>query len=181
MNKDEKIVLVKCVDTGDKIDKKNAYKITKVDSKGHKTNKYFSSKEAYEKCEHNKINRTKCINKMYEILGYKTFMKIPTYFYKWLLSCESYGYDVVYDCMKKQQSACNWALKNKDFSSETGKIMYLTTIFDNNINDSLKEIVRQRRNKNTDYSEQDLIESNIEISSNPKKNNNISRFLEDED
>ena len=179
--KEEKIVFVKCADTGDKIDKKLAYKVTNINTNGHKTSKYYSSKEAYEKCENNKINRTKCINKMYEILGYKTFMKIPTYFYKWLLSCESYGYDVVYNCMTKQQLSCNWALKNKDFSSETGKIMYLTTIFNNNMNDSLKEIVSQRRKKSTEYNEQDLIESNMEIHSNPKRNNNISRFLEDED
>lgn len=177
-------MLVKDQLTGESRPKEELFCVTttKMDRNGKikKTNKYYTSKEAYEKWESNKIYRQKCIDLMYEILQYKEFMKLPGFFWKKLSSWESYEYKVVYRCMQNNYKNMCWAIINKDFGSETGKVMYLSAIIENNLNDALKEINAENKlytsAKNDDIA--DMIDLDVIGKKQSKKD--ISRFLEDE-
>lgn len=144
--------------------------------------KYYSSELAYKKMVKNAEYRAKCIDAMYAVLEYQSFMKLPTYFYKRLKECEGYGYDVVYKCILNKSKDIQWAIRNKDFNSEVGKMMYIWAILDNSMNDALKEIVAERRAKEkkekTTVVEQSV---NVDLDISTKKQHivDISRFLED--
>ena len=141
--------------------------------------KYYSSEEAYKKIVRNNLYRTKCIESMYMLLGYKDYMKIPTYFYKRLKECEGYGYDVVYRCMQLKAKDVQWALTNKSFTSEIGKIMYIWAIFDNNMNDALKDVVAERRRQEMETKDNESVNVDLDITDTEQHTVNISRFLED--
>ena len=141
--------------------------------------KYYSSEEAYKKIVRNNLYRTKCIESMYILLGYKDYMKIPTYFYKRLKECEGYGYDVVYRCMQLKAKDVQWALTNKSFTSEIGKIMYIWAIFDNNMNDALKDVVAERRRQEMETKDNESVNVDLDITDTEQHTVNISRFLED--
>ena len=142
--------------------------------------KYYSSEAAYKKMMINTRYRQKCIDGMYELLGYKEFMKIPTYFYKRLKECEGYGYDVVYRCIQIKAKDIQWALNNKEFNTEVGKMMYIWAILNNSMNDALKEVVAERREeeKKNEKSEE-AVNVDLDITTVKQHTVNISRFLED--
>ena len=155
-----------------------------VDTESYKApnKKYYSNENAYKKMVLNAEYRAKCIDKIYEILEYESFMKIPTYFYKRLKECEGYGYDVVYRCMKNKTRDIQWAIKNKDFNSEIGKFMYIWAILNNSMNDALKEVVAERREeerkiKETKYNES--LNVDLDIPDKMQHTVDISKFLED--
>ena len=144
--------------------------------------KYYSSEAAYLKMAANATYRAKCIDTMYAILEYRTFMKLPTYFYKRLKECEGYGYDVVYRCIRNKAKDIIWALDNKEFNSEVGKMMYIWAILNNSMNDALKEVVAERREeerkiKNTQTEES--VNVDLDLKTVEQHTVNISRFLED--
>ena len=145
--------------------------------------KYYSSKEAYQKIARNAEYRAKCIDGMYALLEYKDFMKLPTYFYKRLSECEGYGYDVVYHCMKKKARDIQWAIHNKEFNSEVGKMQYIWAILNNYMNDALKQVVAERRaeeKKNKTSAVEESVNVDLEIPEVKQSTVNISKFLEDE-
>ena len=143
--------------------------------------KYYSSEAAYKKVVTNNLYRKKCIDGMYELLEYKEFMKIPTYFYKRLKECEGYGYDVVYRCMQIKAKDIRWAIHNKEFNTEVGKMMYIWAILNNSMNDALKEVVAERREEEKKLKDTKIEESvNVDLDIKTVKQHtvNISRFLE---
>lgn len=173
-------MLVKDQITGEKIDKATAYCVESISSTGKKGHKYYSSKEAYDNMIAQKKNRQQCIDEMYEVLGYQSFMKIPTFFYKKLSEWEPYGYDVVLDCICTNESSIEWALNNKEFKQETAKIMYICAIIENHINDSLKakknKVKQEQKEKMVDVVDIDLnIHRDIR-----QKTKDISKFLEED-
>ena len=144
--------------------------------------KYYSSEEAYNKIVRNNLYRTKCIEGMYVLLDYKDYMKIPTYFYKRLKECEGYGYDVVYKCMQMKARDIQWAITNKDFDSEIGKIMYIWAILDNGMNDALKQVVAERREaerRNKDTAIEQSVNVDLDVNTVEQHTVNISKFLEE--
>ena len=144
--------------------------------------KYYSNEAAYKKIIINTTYRQKCIDTMYELLEYKEFMKIPTYFYKRLKECEGYGYDVVYRCIQNKAKDIKWALNNKDFNSEVGKMMYIWAILNNSMNDALKEVVAERRaeeKKNKTTAVEESVNVDLNITEKKQHTVDISRFLED--
>ena len=144
--------------------------------------KYYSSEAAYKKMIINTTYRQKCIDGMYELLGYKEFMKIPTYFYKRLKECEGYGYDVVYRCIQIKAKDIQWALNNKEFNTEVGKMMYIWAILNNSMNDALKEVVTERREEERKIKKiqsEDEVDVDLDIGTVKQHTVNISRFLED--
>lgn len=144
--------------------------------------KYYSTESAYKKIALNGEYRVKCVSAIYDLLGYKDFMKLPTYFYKRLKDCEGYGYDVVFRCIQKKSKDIQWAIEHKDFSSEVGKMMYLWAILDNSMNDALKEVIQEKR-ESEKIEKSKLVEGmvgiDLNINSRKQKTVDISRFLED--
>lgn len=144
--------------------------------------KYYSNEAAYKKMITNALYREKCIDAMYQLLRYKEFMKIPTYFYKRLKECEGYGYDVVYRCIQNKAKDIIWALDNKEFNSEVGKMMYIWAILNNSMNDALKEVVAERREeerKTKNTKTEESVNTDIDIDNGEQHTVNISRFLEE--
>lgn len=143
--------------------------------------KYYSSEEAYLKMKTNAEYRQKCIDKMFDLLGYKNNMVIPTFFYKKLKEFEGIGYDVLLDTMNGKENDIYWAIKNKIFAGETAKVMYITAILNNNIMDYYKrKIAREKEEKRLND-----INSNVFIVDDmnferKKETKNIKRFLEDD-
>ena len=165
---------VKLQDTGEYSTSDVAYKAP--------NKKYYSNEAAYKKMQINAEYRQKCINAMYELLEYKDFMKIPTYFYKRLKECEGYGYDVVFRCMQMKASSIQWALHNKEFNTEVGKMMYIWAILNNSMNDALKEVVAERREeerKLKNNTTEESVNVDLDITTVKQKTVNISRFLEE--
>lgn len=112
---------------------------------------------------------------MYELLGYKDFMILPTFWYKKLKEWEGYRYKVVYETIKSQADSIEWAMRNKQFNGETAKVMYVSAIITNNINDTLKQVVQQERRER----KVEIIDAPIELDDRCKKTKDISQFLED--
>lgn len=165
---------VKCQDSGQYSTSDVAYKAA--------NGKYYTSKKVYDKLNEDKKYREECISLIYSYLGYESFMKIPTFFYKKLKDWEPYGYDVVLMCIQDNKNSIEWALSNKTFNQESAKIMYICAILENHMTDSLKKcremervkIVEKQRNNNS-------IEPIIDIDDVwiKKTNNNVSDLLGD--
>lgn len=170
-------MLVKCQDTGEKIEKELAYKIEHISSSGKKSYKYYSSEDAYNKIVHENKFRKLCVDMMYDILNYKSFMKMPTYFFKKLTEWEPYGYEVIYICINDNKSNIEWALNNKQFNQETGKIMYICAILENHMNDALKIYNTQLQNVKEEKKEIDIA-FDVEIGTS-KKSKDITSLLGD--
>ena len=165
---------IKCVDTGELSTSDLAYKAP--------NGKYYSSEANYKQWEENKTYRLKCIDKMYEIMGYKPKMILPTYFFKKLKEFEGVGYLALYNTMITQSKSIEWALKNKDFGSETAKVMYITAILNNNVMDEYKKIVAEKRaNKKVDEIADEISFMENLVNRNDRKTKDISKWLEDED
>lgn len=142
-----------------KIDRKDAYKAP--------NGFYYSSEEAYQTTIQREQQRKQCIDKMYDYMGYQSFMKIPTIFYKKLKDWEGYGYNVIYRAMLLAENGIQRALTSKEFDSEFNKVTYLSAIIQNQLNDALKLEKREKSVKaDTPKIEIDNI-SNIGRKTNP--------------
>ena len=166
---------VKLQDTGEYSTDNLAYKAP--------NKKYYSNQAAYEKMRRNAEYRAKCIDTIMGLLEYKSFMKLPTLFYKRLNECEGYGFDVVYRCIQMKAKDIQWAVRNKEFSSEVGKIMYIWAILNNHMNDALKEVVAERRaeeKRKITTAVEESVNVDLDIENKQQRSVNISEFLEDE-
>jgi hypothetical protein len=164
---------VKLVDTGEMSTNDVAFRAP--------NKKYFSSEEAYIKWKTNVEYKNKCIDKMFEIMGYNPKMVLPTYFFKLLKKYEDgVGYEAVYNTMVSQTKSIVWALQNKNFGSETAKVLYIMAIIDNNVMDEYKKFVKEKRENNGLKTEIINIED-INLQTKKQSVTNISKWLEDED
>lgn len=170
-------MLVKCQDTGEKIEKNLAFKVEKMNSSGKMSAKYYSSEEAYNKIVENKKYKEQCIDLFYEILEYKSFMKIPTFFYKKLSEWEPYGYKVVLTCIEDNVDSLRWAIANKEFSQESGKIMYMCAIVENHMNDALKKVNMEK--KIQEKRSVEITIDDVSVGNNRSSNSNAVNLLGD--
>ena len=166
-------MLVKCIDTGEKKEKAEAYCLN-VNGK----NKYFSSKEGYELYVTNNHYRYKCIDLIREIMGYVLpQMKLPTLTYK---KIEEYkdpiGYDVLYQTLLNKQKDIEYAFYNKQFDSEVARVMYLFAIVQNHyMEEWRKKVAKKRMDSNIPEDYEEMI-----VPEKKQKVKDIRRFLDDE-
>ena len=131
---------VKLQDTGEWSTSDVAYKAP--------NKKYYSCEEAFLNREKSTSYRFQCIDKLMDIMGYQPGMKLPTIAYKMINEYEKpYGFDVLLETMEDQKKNMQWALNNKQFTSETSKVRYLFAIIQNNAMDSWQKKVRTERAK----------------------------------
>ena len=116
-------------------------------------------------------------------MGYKPTMILPTYFFKKLKDFEGLGYEAVYNTMVSQTKSIDWALKNKDFGSETAKVIYIMAIINNNVMDEYKKIVKiQKQQSRGSKIKAFYIDEFVDnLKPNKQSVTNISKWLEDED
>ena len=160
---------VKLQDTGD-------YSTSDVSYKAP-NGKYYSSKESYEKLLNEHKMRTKCVDKIVDLFGLKPGMKLPTLFYKRINELAIYGFEVVYNTIVNNESSITWALENKEFNSEVGKVQYVMAIVQNNINEEYK--IKQKQLKSQKENAKIIDEPiDLEVNNCVQKTKDISRWLE---
>ena len=136
-------MLVKCIDTKEKMERSEAYCLN-VNGK----NKYYSSKEGYEQFIYNNHYRSKSIDLIRDMMGYVLpQMKLPTLTYKKIeeMFKEPIGYDVLYNTLVNYQKDIEWAFQNKEFRSETARVMYLFGIVKSHYMEEWRKKVAEKR------------------------------------
>ena len=161
--------LVKCQDTGESIDKADAYRAD--------NGKYWSNEASYIKWATQKEWRQKCIELIFELLDFKHGQTVPTNLYSQLKKFENMGYDTVYDTIVDQRDQILWAIHNKEFKQTSSMIMYVGRILENHMMDVYKR--RQEDKKREELQERTIIPENIEVDNKKQSTRDISRFLED--
>lgn len=131
---------VKCQDTGEYSTSDVAYKA--------ENGKYYSSQAAYSLLLEQKEDRQRCVDLMFEVLNYQSWMKLPTFFFSKLKTWEPYGYKVVYDTINGVRQNIEWALQNKRFADESKCVVYVCAIIENHLNDYYKLHKREQQAEN---------------------------------
>lgn len=166
---------VKLQDLGEFGNSDNAYKGT--------DNKYYSSEEAYLKILEDKADREKCVEIVFNLLEYEPGQKISTIFFKKLKEYEPYGYKVILKTLEKSLNSLEWAMMNKNFDSDNGKIFYIMAVVNNNINDVKRECNKEEKlTKQAQKEEKCRIDMpNVDITNigTKKKGSDVSSLLGD--
>ena len=145
---------VKCQVTGEYGNSDNFFKAS--------NGKYYKTKEIYSNWKLQSEYRQKIINELNDIFCPKRGMKLPTVTYK-KISEYNNMYDSLYDTVVGCRSNIEWSLKNKNFTSENGKMCYAFAIIENNFNDYLKANVRKRKEKEKvyEYGDEEFKETHV--------------------
>ena len=118
--------------------------------------RWFSSYDAYLIYDLDNQLRTKCIDKMYELMGYETTQTINTRFFKRFKEWhEGYDYKTILKAMELATIPIEFAFRFKSFESENAKLFYAIAIINNQLNDALKIIDNEAKAK--------IKEKNLEI------------------
>lgn len=150
-------------------------------------NHWWKSEEVYQQFIKNKQYRTKAYDLYAQIVGYVEGQPFPGYIHKRFKKLEWYGWECVYQNMLNCQSSMEWAVNTKNFNNEIGEIAYLFAIMEGNINDCYSKMKKQKAEeaRNKAIAERSVKYINdVDLSSAqcaPKKNHDISKWLEDED
>ena len=167
--------LVKLIDTGELVPKTTPG-IYLAPNK-----KYYSSEDVWLAEDLDKTIRNKCIDKMFDYMGYSSGQKLSTFFFGKLKDWrQGYKYAVILRAMELAKESIEYATRTKTFDNENAKVMYLSAIIQNNLNDALKkeefEKTQRRRTKNITEHYED-----ISIPSNVKKRTNVSDLAGEHD
>lgn len=143
-------------------------------------NHYYKSEEVYQDYRKEMDYRTKIIDLMvYDYMGYTKEMPFPTILNKRLRAIEHFGYETIYRTLIGQDANIRKAINTKTFDSDYLKMMYILAIVRNNIFQTWKIVLAEKRaakNKNKEVPETTL--QDVEEVNNPKQQvKNISKFL----
>ena len=147
--------------------------------------KYYSSEDAYLALDLENSNRDKCIDMMYDFMGYSEKQKLSTFFYKKLSEWhEGYSYAVIDMAMGLSADAINYSNRCKSFCNETAKLNYFMAIIQNNLNDALKigETLRKKVMKASKAGNLDAMIDGLESLNNistTKKGADVSSLVGD--
>ena len=142
--------------------------------------KYYKSKELYDVWNKENEDRKHVIERFaIEFLDYVPGQVFPTILTKKLKELEFYGYDVINKTIDKSYDSIQYALRNKDFRNDVGKISYIFAIIKNNINDVYKQVVKGEKEQKREYDIDTSVDiDNIQTTHTEK---NITKWLEDDD
>lgn len=157
--------------TGEKADRKTLYKAP--------NGKYYTSLEGYENLLKENREREKTINSIAEFLEYPEGAKLPGVTYRKLKELEPFGYSTVFEVICENARSIEWAMQNKDFANDAGRVMYIFGIVRNNIGNKYRQ-KKAEANKRPGASE-DYLSGEVSASRTPQKVKDISRFLEEVD
>lgn len=121
--------LVECCDTKTKLPHNECYEDNSLS-----TTRYFSSEEAFKKYTANTTYRNKCIDFMFDVMGFNgNNSRLDTRFYKDLESYSDVGFEIVYEVLDGERKSIEWAINNKNFETQYQQIKYIFAIVNNNI------------------------------------------------
>lgn len=162
-------MLVKCWDINEKRDREKCYKAP--------NNKYYSSKEAYEKIVENHKWQDKCIDLYREWTG--RLDKGPSIWTKKMSQYKEYGNEVIYAAMLMADNSARYSVKNKIFANEYQMASYLWAIVNGNLIEANKKInVKKQREQDARIQEQS--HEYVEIKETVKHNSStidLTKFL----
>lgn len=159
---------VRLVDTGEIVDKATEGLFQAPNKK------WYSSEDAYLEIDLEGVKRQIIVNKIYDLLGYNSGQKISTLFFKRLKEWrEGYDYNTIGKAVEMSKNAIEFALRTKNFNNETARVMYISAIIQNNLNDALnitklEKKVKQKSKSQDIESMADGIETLTNITSDKK-------------
>lgn len=112
--------------------------------------KYYKTAEIYYSWRREEDARLKCIDVLCDYCGYKGAGFAPTLMMKIISEFGTkFGYDVLFETLIQLQKQFEKAVMNKDFNSETSKLLYFKAMISNNIVDVQKQVERSMKNQRT--------------------------------
>ena len=171
-----KIAKVKCKVCGEKIEKEEAYCITKVSDSGRKTNSYYCSQQEYEKNKEEKELWRLLLLAVDDILGYTCISKTKVNMIKEIE--EHYSRRQLYNCLTIHKEEIKRYLDEKSIYEEYGKLSYIFACVKNKIKDDSNNVVLDTSfNSISDYEEETEEEFNRRLEKmKEKKSKNYNLF-----
>ena len=140
---------VTCKICKNKIEKSEAYVITKINEKTNKkTNSYYCSKEEFEKDKYWKSLWQKLLISIDDILGYTCVSKVKVNELKALE--KEYTREQIYNCIENNKEEIKRYLEIKNIQDEYGKISYIFACIRNKIKDNTANFGTTEINTNDD-------------------------------
>ena len=170
------IAKVKCKVCGEKIEKEDAYCITKVSDSGRKTNSYYCSQQEYEKNKEEKELWRLLLVAVDDILGYTCISKTKVNMIKEIE--EHYSRRQLYNCLTIHKEEIKRYLDEKGIYEEYGKLSYIFACVKNKIKDDSNNVVLDTSfNSISDYEEETEEEFNRRLEKmKEKKSKNYNLF-----
>ena len=161
---------------GEKIEKEDAYCITKVSDSGRKTNSYYCSQAEYEKNKEEKELWRLLLLAVDDILGYTCISKTKVNMIKEIE--EHYSRRQLYNCLTIHKEEIKRYLDEKGIYEEYGKLSYIFACVKNKIKDDSNNVVLDTSfNSTNDYEEETEEEFNRRLEKmKEKKSKNYNLF-----
>lgn len=171
-----KIAKVKCKICGEKIEKEEAFCITKVSDSGRKTNSYYCSQQEYEKDKEEKELWRLVLVAVDDILGYICISKTKVNMIKEIEG--HYSRRQLYNCLTIHKEEIKRYLDEKGIYEEYGKLSYIFACVKNKIKDDSNNVVLDTSfNSISDYEEETEEEFNRRLEKmKEKKSKNYNLF-----
>lgn len=143
--------------------------------------KWYSSEDAYLEIDLEAVKRQNIIDKIFDLLNYSQGQKITTLFFKRLKEWrEGYTYQTIDKAIDMSKDAIEFAFRTKSFENETAKVMYMSAIIQNKLNDALNIVKLEKKVKNKSQNHNlDAMADGIEILTNitsDKKSSDVSHL-----
>lgn len=148
---------------------------------------WWKNEEVYQQFIKNKIYRDKAYNLYSLIIGYEKGQVFSGYIHKRFKKLSYYGWECIYQNMMECRSSMEWAVLHKDFENDVVQAAYLFAIMESNINGCYSRMRKQaiEENRNKVLAERAARYVNdvdlTSVQNAPKKNRDISQWLEDEE
>ena len=105
-------------------------------------------------------------------------MKIPGILFRKLKELDGYNNEALYLCIMDKSEVIKWAIDNKEFKDEVGRICYIMAIINNNIYPFHKAVVKKIKARKLEAEDEET-EEDIVIENKVQKTRDVSKWLED--
>ena len=158
----------KCQICKKELDRNTAFKVTQG-----RRNLYYCSKEEYDKL----FEQDRMMDKVYSEIAYHMGYSALTKNFTQKINTLNEPAEVILATIKAQQNGIQWAMENKNFSSDWHRFAYILAIIKNHIPETKKQLRQEKKADNSG-----LQEDMFELPERKRKpDNRISKFIgEDE-
>ena len=158
----------KCKICGKQLTTDTAFKVT-----NDKKNTYYCSKEEYDLSIQITKERDECFNYIAECMRLKFCTPFIKKEINYLLPY--YDYPIIKRAFKDNIKSIDWFLDNNENNSEFGKVRYIFTIIQNNINKSAKDYKEEQEKMRLLFKKENDIDIEL-INKLDNKNNKINNI-----
>lgn len=139
--------------------------------------KYYKSQEVYDKHVREQEFKKKVTDTIItDLLNLTEEDRIPTYIFKRYKDYKLYGYEILWETIRRSNAVANTL--NKNIKTRNGKINYFFAIIDNNIADVRDDFKAENKRLEQSMNKTDSeLENMIEIDQTHRVTKDISEFL----